>query len=145
MRIALLLISLGMLASGAAATQSALTITRSAYLETRTPSGASLEPVSRFKSGDKVVLVMQWSDQAQTEASAARPFTLTSKVPPVLAFQKSSRTPLSVSVDGAKSWGRLGELRIGQRLAAPEDVTNIRWQIAAQDRIGTLSYSAIVR
>jgi hypothetical protein len=53
-----------------------------------------------------------------------------------------------VSVDGGKTWGKLGKLRIGSRLATPEDVTHVRWRISAAHAAlgrGDIAYSGIVR
>ena len=140
MRAGLLLASLAMLGTGAAAAQSALSIKRSVYLETRSEAGTSLSPAKTIKSGDRLVMVMQWPG-----TEAPRSFTLASKVPSTVLYQRSSRDGAEVSVDGGRKWGRLGQLSVGERLAAPEDVTNVRWRIATAKRPGTLSYSAIVR
>ena len=128
------------IASAASAAGSALSITRSVFVETRSDGGLALEPATTLASGDKVVLVMQWN-----RPSAQQPFTLASRVPDELAFQRSGDASVEVSIDGGRRWGRLGELRSGQRLASPEDVTHLRWRIAAGDDRRLRSYSAIVR
>lgn len=140
MRYGLLIASLIFLATAALATESALSITRAVYIEQPADNGTILEPANTLRTGDKVVLVLQWDASGNR-----RNFTLASKVPTALAFQNSSRDPLEVSVDGGHNWGRLGALRIGDRLASPEDVTHLRWQISASDVRGIASYSAIVR
>lgn len=140
MRAGLLLASIAFLATAAAATESALSIKRSVFVEKPAEDGVSLEPASRLRTGDKVVLVMQWDGQVET-----RSFTLASEVPAPLAFQRTSRDGVEVSVDGGRSWGRLGALMVGQRAAAPEDVTHLRWRVAANEAPGMFSYSAIVR
>ncbi len=140
MRIGLLIASLVFLATAAAATGSALSITRAMYIERGIGSGVALEPADRLRTGDKVVMVMQWNAAAQDSA-----FTLASRVPPALAFQRSGRENVEVSVDGGQRWGRIGSLRIGSRLAAPEDVTDLRWRIPSRDGSGMLTYSAVVR
>ena len=128
------------IASAASAAGSALSITRSVFVETRSDGGLALEPATTLASGDKVVLVMQWS-----RPGAQQPFTLASRVPDELAFQRSGDASVQVSIDGGRRWGRLGELRSGHRLASPEDVTHLRWRIAAGDDRRLRSYSAIVR
>lgn len=128
------------IASAASAAGSALSITRSVFVETRSDGGLALEPATTLASGDKVVLVMQWS-----RPGAQQPFTLASRVPDELAFQRSGDASVQVSIDGGRRWGRLGELRSGHRLASPEDVTHLRWRIAAGEDRRLRSYSAIVR
>lgn len=128
------------LATAASAAGSSLSITRSVFVETRSDDGIALEPAHRLESGDKVVLVMQWDRE-----NARRPFTLASRVPEELAFQRSGDAAVEVSIDGGRRWGRLGDLRSGQRLASPEDVTHLRWRIAAGEDRRLRSYSAIVR
>ena len=52
------------------------------------------------------------------------------------------------SVDGGRTWGKLGNLRMGGRYATPEDVTHVRWRIApghAARGSGHIAYSGIVR
>ena len=140
MRILMLAIGALAIASAASAAGSALSINRSVFVETRSDSGLALEPATTLASGDKVVLVMQWN-----RPGAQQPFTLASRVPDELAFQRSGDASVEVSIDGGRRWGRLGELRSGQRLASPEDVTHLRWRIAAGDDRRLRSYSAIVR
>ena len=140
MRIVTLAIGALAIASAASAAGSALSITRSVFIETRSDGDLALEPATTLASGDKVVLVMQWN-----RPGAQHPFTLASRVPDELAFQRSGDASVEVSIDGGRRWGRLGELRSGQRLASPEDVTHLRWRIAAGDDRRLRSYSAIVR
>ena len=69
-------------------------------------------------------------------------------MPRAISYQTSSRGDVEVSVDGGRTWGRLGVLKIGLRLASPEDVTHVRWrispQLASQGR-GQIAYAGIVR
>jgi hypothetical protein len=119
--------------------------TDSAVFIERTEPGnlRSLEPVSRLNRGDRVVTVLTWY-----RMGGNGDFTITNPVPRAIAYQASARDDQEVSADGGRSWGRLGELRIGGRLATPEDVTHIRWRIpqghAAKGR-GQIVYSGIVR
>jgi hypothetical protein len=138
MRIALLALGALAIATAAGASESAFSITRSVFVETRADGGVALEPATRLESGDKVVLVMQWDRGARQ-----RPFTLASRIPDTLAFQRSGDNAAEVSIDGGQRWGRLGQLR--ERLASPEDVTHLRWRIAAGEDRRLRSYSAIVR
>ena len=109
-----------------------------------------LEPTEHFLPGDSVVLMLEW--QSAVPAADGKGFTVTSAVPPRLTYQRSARETQIVSVDGGRSWGRIGELRVldgaASRMASPEDVTHLRWQIparlAARGR-GTVSFKAVVR
>ena len=76
---------------------------------------------------------------------ARRGFTVQSAVPRDLAFQRAASEAVEVSIDGGRSWGRLGGLKVGDRLASVEDVTHLRWRVAAGSDRGMLSYSAVVR
>lgn len=106
-----------------------------------------IEPASRLIRGDRVVLVVEWRG-----GEPGRPFAVTSPIPGTLTFQRSGHDGEEVSVDGGRSWGELGDLQIREggatRLAAPADVTHVRWRIssreAAQGR-GRIAYSAVVR
>ncbi len=116
----------------------------SVYVERRDESATRrLEMADSFGKGDRVVTVLRW----QT-AKRASSFTITNPLPRAISYQASSHADEMVSVDGGRTWGRLGELRIGDRLASPEDVTHVRWRIpqriAARGR-GQIAYSGIVR
>ncbi len=102
-----------------------------------------LEPASRLSRGDRVVTVVSWQ-----RMGAGGSFTVTNPLPRAVAYQASARADEQVSVDGGRSWGTLGALRIGSRLATPEDVTHIRWRIPAGHAAagsGHIAYSGIVR
>lgn len=114
------------------------------YVERLTPNAARrLEPASRLASGDRVVTVVRWYRMGGDGG-----FVITNPLPATLAYQDSANEAQQVSVDGGRSWGRLGTLRIGSRFATPEDVTHVRWVIparyAARGR-GEIAYSGIVR
>lgn len=140
MRSILLIASILFLATAATATGSALSIQRSVFLETAQGDGVALEPASTLSRGDRVVLVMQWQGR-----TGAQPFTLASRIPDTLAYQRSGDDAVEVSVDGGRRWGRLNDLRRGRRAALPEEVTNLRWRVRAGDSSGMRSFSAIVR
>jgi len=102
-----------------------------------------LEPAEKLSRGDKVVTIVTWYRLGGDGA-----FTITNTLPRHVSYQKSARGDEQVSVDGGRSWGRLSELRIGARNAAPEDVTHVRWLISgrhAQTGRGHIAYSGIVR
>lgn len=102
-----------------------------------------LEPAQRLSRGDRVVTVVSWY-----RLGGDGGFTVTNPLPRAIAYQESAREDEEVSVDGGRTWGRLGQLRYGSRMATPEDVTHVRWRIpatrAAQGS-GHIAYAGIVR
>ncbi|GGB99423.1 hypothetical protein GCM10011494_17360 [Novosphingobium endophyticum] len=106
-------------------------------------SSSRLEPAVRLSRGDKVVTVVTWYRMGGDGG-----FVITNPLPAGLAYEDSASDRQDVSVDGGRTWGHLGTLRIGNRLAAPEDVTHVRWRIppgtAARGR-GEIAYSGTVR
>ena len=140
MRLGLVIGSFASLIAGAAFAQSAVDISRSVYVERSAGGARAIEPASTLRKGDKGVLVMEWR-----AGDARRGFTVQSAVPRDLAFQRAASEAVEVSIDGGRSWGRLGGLKVGDRLASVEDVTHLRWRVAAGSDRGMLSYSAVVR
>jgi len=139
--------SLALLAGGGAAAKSAIDIERSVFVErTERQSGKivrELEPASTLRKGDSVVLMLEWTAPGRKDS-----FTVSSRVPRDLAFQRSGGHAPQVSVDSGKTWGALASMRVGGRRASPEDVTHLRWQVSNAEAAlgrGILSYSAIVR
>lgn len=117
------------------------------FVEKTKPSGnrevRTLEPVSRLSRGDRVVTLVTWYRLGGNGA-----FTVTNAMPQSLAYQGSAEGTEEVSVDGGKSWGHLGDMRFGSRMATTEDVTHVRWhvsQIAAQTGTGRIAYAGLVR
>lgn len=109
----------------------------------RSDTQRRLEPASELSRGDRVVTILRWY-----RLGGDGGFTITNPMPRAISYQQSSRSDEQVSVDGGKSWGRLGDLRIGSRLATPEDVTHVRWRIPANRAAygkGEIAYSGIVR
>ena len=120
------------------ATESAVYVERS-----ETGNSRSLEPADRLSRGDRVVTIVTWY-----RMGGYGDFTITNPLPRSIAYQGSARDNQEVSVDGGRSWGRLGELLIGSRVATPEDVTHMRWRVPASSATrgrGQLVYSGIVR
>lgn len=105
--------------------------------------GRLLQPASALKRGDRVVYVVSWYRMGGQGG-----FTVTNPLPKKVYFQGSADGREEVSLDGGRTWGRLDGLRIGSRLAAPEDVTHVRWKVPADEAArgsGQITYSAIVR
>lgn len=102
-----------------------------------------LEPADRMIRGDRVVTVVTWYRMGGEGG-----FTVTNPLPRSIAYQASAHDDEQVSVDGGRTWGKLSDLRVGSRVASPEDVTHVRWRVpasrAAQGR-GLIAYSGIVR
>jgi hypothetical protein len=102
-----------------------------------------LEPARQLKRGDRLVYVVSWQRKAGDGG-----FTVTNPLPRTVYYQRSAAADALVSVDGGKRWGKLEALRIGARIATPEDVTHLRWRVAPEEAAkgaGRITYSAIVR
>ncbi len=134
------MLALVLIASPALA-QPAVAIGSSVFVERITPDrGRSLEPAARLNPGDRVVYLVSWQ---RTGGSGG--FTVTNPLPRAVYYQSSAEGDEQVSADGGKTWGKLGALRLGRRLATPEDVTHVRWRIASPRASGQIAYSGIVR
>lgn len=125
--------------------QPAVSLDSAVYVEhiTSKTNTRSLEPADKLNRGDRVVTVVTWY-----RLGGDGGFTVTNSLPSAIAYQASARDDEEVSVDGGRSWGRLGQLHIGMRLATPEDVTHVRWRVSAQNAAqgrGNIAYSGIVR
>lgn len=126
--------------ASSAAAESAIDLDRSVYVERRDDGVRALEPATTLKKGDKVVLVLEWR-----AAPRGRGFTVESAVPRPLAFQRAGSDAVEVSADNGRNWGRLGDLRIGDRIASAEEVTHLRMRVPGSAPGGRITYSAIVR
>jgi hypothetical protein len=116
----------------------------SVYVERIVPNkGRLLQPATALKRGDRVVYVVSW-----TRMGGQGSFTVTNPLPSKVYYQGSADGREEVSLDGGRSWGKLDGLRVGDRLATPEDVTHVRWRVPAGEAArgsGQITYSAIVR
>ena len=114
------------------------------YVEKVKPGqGRMLQPANRLSRGDRVVYVVTWYRMGGNGS-----FTVTNPLPRTVYYQGSANGDEEVSVDGGKRWGKLDDLRIGTRIATPEDVTHVRWHVPASQAArgsGEITYSAIVR
>lgn len=135
-------LSLGAPIMAAAAPLVALAST--VYVERIVPNkGRLLQPASALKRGDRVVYVVSW-----TRMGGQGGFTLTNPLPNKVYYQGSADGHEEVSLDSGHSWGKLDAMRVGDRLATPEDVTHVRWRVPAGEAArgsGQITYSAIVR
>jgi hypothetical protein len=105
--------------------------------------GRMLQPASRLNRGDRVVYVVTWYRMGGSGG-----FTVTNPLPRTVYYQGSADGEEEVSIDGGKHWGKLDDLRVGTRIATPEDVTHVRWKVPASQAArgsGEITYSAIVR
>ena len=121
----------------------AVSLDSAAYVERSDDGTRSLERAARFSRGDRVVYIVTWY-----KFGGDGGFTVTNPLPRSVAYQGSANDDEQVSVDGGRSWGKLGVLRVGERMAVPEDVTHVRWRVtAARAATGTgrIAYSAVVR
>ena len=114
------------------------------YVEKIAPGkGRMLQPAARLNRGDRVVYVVSWYRMGGTGA-----FTVTNPLPRSVYYQGSADGSEEVSLDSGKTWGKLEQMRFGARMATPEDVTQVRWHVAAEEAAqgsGEITYSAIVR
>jgi hypothetical protein len=124
--------------------QPVVSLDTAVYVErSREDQVRSLEPARELRRGERVVYVVSWY-----RLGGDGGFTITNPMPRTVAYQASARDDEQVSVDGGRSWGRLSDLRIGNRYATAEDVTHVRWRIAspvATQGRGRIAYSGIVR
>lgn len=139
-----LAVMLGALAPQTAQARTAVSTDAAVFVERSLPGAMRrLEPATRLSRGDRIVTVVSWR-----LIDGAGGFTITNPLPRAIAYQASARDDQEVSVDGGRNWGPLTDLRIGDRVATPEDVTHIRWRVpatAAARGEGRIAYSGIVR
>jgi uncharacterized repeat protein (TIGR01451 family) len=81
--------------------------------------------------GDQLVFVVRYRN---TGTQPARNFTVTNPIPAAITFSGTSDGTETVSIDGAKSWGKLSQLRVKNadgtfRAALMTDVTHIKWSV----------------
>jgi hypothetical protein len=114
------------------------------YVERALPGqGRMLQPASQLQHGDRVIYVVSW-----TRMGGSGAFTVTNPLPRSVYYQGSADGGEEVSLDGGRTWGKLEAMRVGGRMATPEDVTNVRWHVPANEAAlgaGEITYSAIVR
>lgn len=102
-----------------------------------------LEPAKQVTTGDRVVTLLSWY-----RLGGSGGFTVTEALPSGMSWQPGDKDEAEVSVDGGRSWGHLGRLRIGQRIAVAQDVTHMRWHISPAQALagsGRIAYAGMVR
>ena len=137
-------LTLALAAPAAAIAAPLIALDSAVFVERVQPGkGRLLQPVSSLRRGDRVVYVVSWYKMGGQGA-----FTVTNPLPRSVYYQGSADGTEQVSIDGGRHWGKLDALRIGARIATPEDVTHVRWHISAGEASrgsGEITYSAIVR
>ena len=119
------------------------------FVERQLPGSVrSLEPVSRLNRRRPGRHHRHLAPGKRPNRRHGGGFTVTNPLPRAIAYQGSAQDDEEVSIDGGRSWGRLGTLRIGDRLASAEDVTHVRWRVGSGHAArgeGQIAYSGIVR
>ena len=100
--------------------------------------------------GDKLVFVLRYSNGG---AQPASDFTVTNPIPAAVAYTAAEGAGSTVSVDGGKTWGQLGSLKVAlpdgtSRAALASDVTHVRWRFAQPIPAksgGEVSFRGVVR
>jgi len=144
-RTAKLLAIAAALASFGTAAQAApaVSLDSAVFVERAAPAGRMLQPANDLSRGDRVVYVVNWY-----KLGGDGGFVVTNPLPRTVYYQGSANGDEEVSIDGGRTWGKLGAMRVGGRLATPEDITHVRWRVdprTASRGQGRIAYSAIVR
>lgn len=99
--------------------------------------------------GDRLIF---GTDYTNSGSEPVTNFNVTNPLPAAVRLAPDADPALTVSVDGGKTWGTLGELTVvnadgSSRSAAHADVTHVRWVLAsiAPGEKGRLTYPAIIR
>jgi uncharacterized repeat protein (TIGR01451 family) len=132
-----LLTLLALLLPGAALAQSQVALTSNVLVE-RTVTDANgaartaLEAPGIVTPGDRLMFVLAYRNNAATPATA---FEVTNPIPDSVSFSSSESAGSVLSVDGGRTWGELGALRVRNadgtsRPATAADVTHVRWRLA---------------
>lgn len=99
--------------------------------------------------GDRLIFKTAYRN---TSSAPIQKFVVTNPVPAAVMVAADSAATLDVSVDGAKTWGKLAALKVANadgtmRPATNADITHVRWTVPviAAGENGALAYNAIVR
>jgi hypothetical protein len=129
--------------AGSVGIRSGVALDSAVYVERANGLARSLQLADRLSRGDRIVTILTWQKQSGTGG-----FTVVNPLPRKVAYQGSAREDEQVSVDGGRTWGRLGDLSVGTRMATAEDVTHVRWHVGPRQAAlgqGRIAYSGIVR
>lgn len=90
-----------------------------------------LEKPNMVTPGDNLVFIVRYKNVGGSTASN---FVVTNPLPSAVAFNGTSDGLEIVSIDGGKSWGILGTLRVTKadgivRPATLTDVTHVKWNL----------------
>jgi uncharacterized repeat protein (TIGR01451 family) len=122
----------------------------------RTTADASGKPVVTYQEpklvtpGDRLLITLDYSNRSGKPADN---FVVTNPIPPGVSFAGNESAGAEVSVDGGKTFGALGSLKVTdsdgtERPATSADVTHVRWTfshaIPAGDH-GELRFEAVVK
>lgn len=136
------------LLAGPANAAPAIALDSAVYVEREQPGNIRrLEPANQLSRGDRIIMIVTWQ-RLDGPGGNGGGFVVTNPLPRSVYFQRSANGDEEVSADGGRSWGRIGTLRYGMRLATPEDVTHVRWRVPADHAAagrGQIAYSGIVR
>ncbi len=97
-----------------------------------------LEKPTLVTPGDNLVFVVRYKNVGGSTASN---FVVTNPLPAAVVFNGTSDGLEVVSIDGGKSWGILGTLRVTKadgttRAAMPRDVTHLKWNLNQRLTVG---------
>lgn len=99
--------------------------------------------------GDRLLFTTRYHNDG---AQAVTNFVVTNPLPSAVALSSDGTQGTEVSVDGGKTWGSLGSLKVtgtegAPRVATAADVTHVRWTIPsiAPGASGEVQYHGIVR
>jgi uncharacterized repeat protein (TIGR01451 family) len=132
----LVLTVMSILGAGSAYAATPLQLSSDVFVERQitAPDGSRkivLEPPHLVTPGDHLVFVVKYRNVGATTANN---FVVTNPLPSAVAFNGTSDGLEVVSIDGGKSWGILGTLRVAKadgslRSAERSDVTHIKWNL----------------
>lgn len=99
--------------------------------------------------GDTLVFTTSFRNQG---GAAIKDFVIVNPVPADVQLADEPGSEAEVSIDGAKTWGRLGDLTVAEvngqkRPATIEDITHLRWAFTEipSGKTGRVRFSATVR
>lgn len=109
-----------------------------------------LEPARQVSPGERLIYVVEYRNTGKRPVSG---FTVTNPLPRTVRLDETMDGSELVSIDGGRSWGTLGTLRVtfsdgSWRPANPDDVTHLRWRVGdrlMQGETRRVTFRAIVR